>query len=47
MSWQERDCVSIREGLEKAGANVRYFACGGPEGELDEEEIRQAADWGE
>lgn len=47
MSWQERDCVSIREGLEKAGANVRYFACGGPEGELDSEEIRQAAEWGD
>ena len=47
MSWQERDCVSIREGFEKAGANVRYFACGGPEGELDSEEIRQAAEWGD
>ncbi len=47
MSWQERDCVSIREGLEKIGANVRYFACGGPEGDLNKEETEQAAEWGD
>ena len=47
MSWKERDCVSIREGLEKRGANVKYFACGGPEGDLNKEEIEQAAEWGD
>ncbi len=47
MSWQERDCVSIREGLEKRGANVCYFACGGPEGDLNKEEIEKAAEWGD
>ena len=47
MSWQERDCVSIREGLEKCGANVKYFACGGPEGDLNKEEIEEAAQWGD
>ena len=47
MSWKERDCVSIREGLEKHGANVKYFACGGPESDLNEEEIEQAAEWGD
>ena len=47
MSWQERDCVSIREGLEKRGANVKYFACGGPEGDLNKEEIEEAAQWGD
>ena len=47
MSWQERDCVSIREGLEKHGANVKYFACGGPEGDLNKEEIKEAAQWGD
>ena len=47
MSWKERDCVSIREGLEKRGANVKYFACGGPESDLNEEEIEQAAEWGD
>ena len=47
MSWKERDCVSIREGLEKRGANVKYFVCGGPEGDLNKEEIEQAAEWGD
>ena len=47
MSWQERDCVSIRQGLEKRGANVKYFACGGPEGDLNKEEIEEAAQWGD
>lgn len=47
MNWRPKDCVTIREGMEKAFPNLRYFPCGGPEGELREEEIRQAAKYGE
>ena len=42
MAWKKEDCVSIRAGLEAAGADLRYYPCGGPEGELNEEEIAQA-----
>ena len=42
MAWKPEDCVSIRTGLEAAGANVRYYPCGGPEGELNDEEIELA-----
>jgi beta-glucosidase len=42
MAWKKEDCVSIRAGLEAAGADVRYYPCGGPEGELNEEEIARA-----
>ena len=42
MAWKPEDCVSVRAGLEAAGANVQYYPCGGPEGELNEEEIARA-----
>ena len=42
MSWKEEDCVSILDGLKKSGADLAYYPCGGPEGELNEEEIRRA-----
>ena len=42
MAWKPEDCVSIRAGLEAAGANVSYYPCSGPEGELNEEEIARA-----
>ena len=42
MAWKAEDCVSIRTGLEAAGADVTYFPCGGPEGELNDDEIEQA-----
>ncbi len=42
MAWKKEDCVSIRAGLESAGADVKYYPCGGPEGELNEEEIARA-----
>lgn len=42
MAWKPEDCVSIRMGLEAAGADVRYFPCGGPEGEIDFEEADRA-----
>lgn len=42
MSWNIQDCVSIKQGLEHAGANVAYYPCGGPEGGLNEAEIKAA-----
>jgi len=42
MAWKPEDCVSIRAGLEAAGADVRYYPCGGPEGEIDFDEADKA-----
>lgn len=42
MSWKKENCVSILDGLKNAGADVNYYPCGGPEGELNEEEIANA-----
>lgn len=47
MSWKDKDCVSIRAGLERAGEAVQYFPCCGPETELNEEEIAQACAYGD
>jgi beta-glucosidase len=47
MSWQKEDCVSILDGLKNAGAELEYFPCGGPEGELNQEEIAAACAWGD
>ena len=47
LSWREEDCVSILDGMERIGANYRYFPCGGPAGELNDEEISEAASWGD
>lgn len=44
MSWKEEDCVSVLDGLKNNGAEVSYYPCGGPEGELNEEEICQACE---
>jgi len=42
MDWKEEDCVSVLDGLKNAGASVAYYPCGGPEGELDLEEVKKA-----
>ncbi len=42
MAWKPEDCVSILTGLKGAGAEVSYFPCGGPEGEIDFEEADRA-----
>lgn len=42
MAWKKEDCVSIRAGLEAAGADLRYYPCGGPEGEIDFAEADRA-----
>lgn len=47
MSWKKEDCVSIKEGFEHAGANMTYYPCGGPKGELNQEEIAKAVENGE
>ena len=47
MSWQQKDCVTILDGLKNAGANVAYYPCGGPEGELNEAEISAAVNDGD
>ena len=43
MAWKPEDCVSIQMGLEAAGADVTYYPCGGPEGEIDFAEVDRAA----
>ena len=47
MAWKKEDCVSIRAGLEAAGAQLSYYPCGGPAGELNEEEIARACEDGD
>ena len=47
MAWKPEDCVSIRAGLEAAGADVRYYPCGGPEGEIDFDELDRACTEGD
>lgn len=47
MSWQEKDCVSILDGMKAEFPNVRYFPCGGPEGDIDDKEILRAGDYGD
>lgn len=44
MSWKQENCVSILEGLKNAGADVNYFPCGGPEGNMNEEELLKATE---
>ena len=42
MAWKPEDCVSILTGLKEAGADVRYYPCGGPEGDINLEEADRA-----
>lgn len=47
MSWQQKDCVTILDGMKNAGADVTWYPCGGPEGELNEAEITAAGNHGD
>ena len=47
MNWRPKDCVTILEGMKQVFPKLGYFPCGGPEGELNEEEIREAAAYGD
>ncbi len=42
MGWKKEDCVTILDGFKNIGADVSYYPCGGPEGELCEEELDRA-----
>lgn len=42
MSWKNEDCVSILQGLKNSGIDTAYYPCGGPEGEIDFDEISKA-----
>ncbi len=43
MSWMEKDCVSIYDAMMSCGADVNYYPCGGPEGDINVDEIEAAA----
>lgn len=47
ISWKEKDCVSVLEGMKDRFGNLEYFPCGGPSTEINEEEIRKAAEYGD
>lgn len=47
MGWKKEDCVTILDGFKNAGADVSYYACGGPEGNLNEEELAAACENGD
>ena len=47
ISWKEKDCVSIQEGLENAGTEYQYFPCCGPETDINEDEVAQACAYGD
>jgi len=47
LSWDIKDCVSIKQGFENKKANFEYFKCGGPTEELNEDEINKAAAFGD
>ena len=44
MSWKREDCVTILDGLKRAGADVTYYPCGGPEGEINFGEVKKACE---
>lgn len=47
MSWKPEECVPIIDGMKAEFPNVRYFPCGGPEGDLNMNEILAAGDYGD
>lgn len=47
LNWRADDCISIREGMEKADDNVKYFPCCGVDTEINEEEVLRAAEYGD
>lgn len=40
LGWEKQDCVSIKAGLEAAKADFEYYPVCGPEGELNEDELK-------
>ena len=47
ISGRAKDCVTIYQGLKNAGADIVYHPCCGPEGELNEAEVRSAMQTGD
>ena len=47
MGWKKEDCVTILDGFKNMGADVTYYPCGGPEGDLNEEELKAACSGGD
>lgn len=47
MGWRVRDCISIFDGLKNAGADIAYYPCCGPEGEINTEELASACEDGD
>ncbi|WP_044930889.1 glycoside hydrolase family 3 N-terminal domain-containing protein [Butyrivibrio sp. AC2005] len=47
ISWKEKDCVSILDGMKQEFSNVNYYPCGGPEGDNNDEEIKAACENGD
>ena len=44
LGWEVSDCVSVKAGLEKAGAKFEYYPVCGPEGELDGKQLKAVLD---
>ncbi len=47
MGWKAENCVSILDGLQRAGADVTYYPCGGPEGGWNAQEVKCACEEGD
>lgn len=47
ISGRADDCVSIYQGLKNVGADVLYYPCCAPEGEINEEEVQAAVSDGD
>lgn len=47
MNFRREDCVTIRMAMERDGQNVRYFPCGGPEGDWNRREADEALAYGD
>lgn len=47
MGWRIRDCVSVLDGLKNSGAEVAYYPCCGPYGEINTTELSAACEDGD
>ena len=47
MGWRIRDCVSVLDGLKNSGAEVAYYPCFGPDGEINTTELSAACEDGD
>lgn len=46
ISWKEKDCISVLDGMKKRFRNLEFFPCGGPSGEINDTEIEKAVNYG-